>query len=266
MEPIISDVSYIEPEWMNKSRGLVKRDMKSHPVGSFAPPIKMELVDLTTLPDRIREAEANKTRTSDLFKSEGYKYLDQSRSNYCWTHSTTHCVMGRRAAMKQPKVELSAYSVGVTIKKGRNDGGWSALSLQYTTERGIWPTSLWPQGDFRQRSDSDPGWQEAALYKPTDGWAELDDPVYDRDMTKHQVLTCLINRCPVAGDFDWWGHAIALFDPVDSFPNLDPKDLRRYGIRFLNSHYNFGDQGFAILTQGKSVPDNAVAISGVLAT
>lgn len=266
-EIVIGDDTYIDPSYMDGTygRGLISRDFKSHPVGAFAPPVKIELVDLTTLPDRIRKAEANKSRLSDVWKAMGYRYLNQAQSNYCWAHSTTHIVMANRLRMSLPPAALSAYSLGSSIKNGRNDGGWSALSLDKASKDGICLQSDWPQGDFRVRSASDVCWERAAAFKPVDGFVELDAPVFDRDLSFHQVLTLLINRIPVAGDFDWWGHAVALFDPVDKYPNRDPKDLSRYAVRILNSWLNFGDEGFAVLADGRARPDNAVSVSAVLA-
>ena len=131
---------------------------------------------------------------------------------------------------------------------------------------GVGPESLWPRFERKMRSPTDPFWVEAAKYKVTGGWVELNAPVYDRDMSKHQVLTQLIDRIPVSVDSNWWGHAYQLCDVVDSFPNKDPKDLSRYGVRGRNSWGDqWGDLGFFVLTGSKSIPDNAVSPAFVVA-
>lgn len=263
-EQVIGDNTYIPKEWMDGTfaRGYVPRDMASYPVGSFAPPANITLCDLKELPDRIREQEEKKSRLSDIWKRTGIWNLDQGNVGYCWAHGPVHAVMVLRMLMNQPLVPLSAYSVAATIKKGRDEGAWGALALDFIIKNGICEQKDWPQGDRKLRPLTDPMWQTAAKYKATDGWFELESPVYDRDMSKHQVLTCLIDRVPVPADSMWWGHHTCWFDVVDSYPNKSATDLSRYGIRGIHSWYQ---QMFFVLKDSKSVPDNAVAMAGVLA-
>lgn len=278
-ELIIGDDTYVPPSMMDGTfaRGLVPRDMQAFPVGAFAPPASIPLVNLDDLPDMIREQEEKKSRLSDIVLRAGIPPLNQNdpkyfnsrnpRWGYCWGHGPVDAVIALRARMNQPYVPLSAFGLSYTIKNGKDEGAWGALALDKLIRDGVGPESLWPRFEQRMRSPDDEFWKQAQLYKVTDGWMELEAPVYDRDLSKHQVLSCLIMRVPVPADFNWWGHHVNLYDVVDSFPNKSPRDLSRYGVRFRNSWGNsYGDRGFAVLTGSKSVPDNAVAPNAVTAS
>lgn len=275
-ELTLGDDDYV-PSWAMDgtfSRGLVPRDMRSYPVGSFAPPADIPLVDLTQLPGIIREMEAKKSRLSDVVLRAGIPSLDQNdprymstrspRWGYCWAHGPVDAVIAHRAANNQEYIPLSAFGLAYTIKNKRDEGAWGALAVERLLRDGVGPESLWPRFEQRMRDPGDPFWTAARRYKVTGGWWELDAPVYDKDLSKHQVLSCLVMRRPVPADFNWWGHHVNLYDVVDSFPNKDPKDLSRYGVRFRNSWGDrFGDRGFGVLTGSKSIPDNAVCVGEV---
>lgn len=186
--------------------------------------------------------EANKSRLSDI-RMRGNKggmipSLDQNdprymqtrnpRWGYCWAHGPVAAAVVLRAVMNLPYEPLSAFGVAYTIKKGVDEGAWGALALDFIKDRGIPPERLWPRFEQRMRPDSDPIWNEAKNYRLTDGWMELQSPVYDRDMSFDQVMTCLLNRIPVCADFMWWGHHVVLLDPVEVSPG-------RFGVRLWNS-------------------------------
>lgn len=244
-------------------RGLVPRDFASHPVGSFAPPGEMTLIPRGEWSERICEMERTKSRLSDLRQigdaGRPIPSLDQGPWGYCWAHGPVAAALLLRAVQNQPYVPLSAFGVAFTIKQGRDEGAWGALALDFIRDRGIPTEADWPQFDRRQRAPTDPIWRTAKQYRVTAGWMELTPPVWDRDMTIDQVMTCLLNRVPVCADFNWWGHHVCLMDPVEVSPG-------RFGVRLWNS---WGDgwshQGMAVLTDSKMVPDNAVAPAAVVA-
>lgn len=257
------------------ARGLTRRDMTSYPVGAFAPPASMKLIPRSEWSERIRDMEANKSRLSDIRMTgmngqmmpslnqndPAYARTRSPRWGYCWFYGTTAACMLTRAAMGQPYVKLSAFGGAYTIKNGKDEGAWGALSLDFAVKRGIPSEAVWP--NFHQRpipGEDDAVWLDAAKYKATDGWCELGDPVYDRDLTFDQMATCLLQRIPVVVDLMWWSHCVCAMDLVETSPG-------QYGIRILNSwEDSWGENGTAVLSGSKAVPDNAVALCGMLAT
>lgn len=284
-EVIIGDSTWIDPTTLDGTfaRGLVPRDLTAFPMGAFAPVANIPLVDLTTLPDRIRESEEKKTRLSDMMMRGNnggmIPSLDQNdpkyfntrtpRWGYCWAHGPVGAVIALRARFGQPYVPLSAFGLAYTIKNGRDEGAWAALALDKLIRDGVGPEAgvgAWPRFEQKMRHPGDLFWEEAKKYIVTDGWMEISSPVYDRDMSYHQILSCLINRVPVCKDHNWWGHSVLGLDVWDAYPNKDPKDLSRYGTVDRNSWGNqYGTNGFYKLKDQKARADNAVAPSAVMA-
>jgi hypothetical protein len=244
------------------ARGLVPCDYARHPVGylGVAPPMRavdMPLVPRSEWSARIREMEATKSRLSDVrttaANGQSMPSLDKSHWGYCWAHSTTHAVMMLRALANEPYVPLSAFAVACIIKDYRDEGGWGALSLEFAAARGIPSQALWPQQSVARSNDKPETWANAALHKVTEGWVDLDAAAYDRELTFDQVMTCLLCRVPVVGDFNWWWHSVCLLDPVEVEPGS-------FGVRILNSWSDsWGEKGLGVLQGAKAVPDGAVA-------
>lgn len=240
-------------------KGLVERNYDQHPVGTYAAKWdpKVPLIPRSEWSDRIKEMERTKSRLSDLRmianRSRHIPSLDQNGQGYCWAYSTTSAIMLLRAAQGLPYVRLSAHAVGCMVKGFRDQGGWSAQSLEFITARGVPSVEFWAEKSMSRSHNNDRTWENAARHKPTEGWVELDAPVYDRDLTFDEVMTCLLNRIPVPSDFNWWTHAVCGMDPVEVERNS-------FGIRIWNSwRDSWGNLGTAVLRGSKAVPDNAVA-------
>lgn len=251
---VIDDDATVE---IRRGSGLVPRDYAAQPVRA----VQMQTIPRSEWSARIKEQEAKKARLSDVWKGAGLKFLDQGPVGYCWAHSATHAVMALRAVANLPAAELSAYAVAATIKGGRDEGGWSALALEFIAEKGVPEQKYWPQGDRSLSRGTPECWANAKGYRVTEAWADVAAPVWDRDLSFDQVATCLLTGVPVACDFMWWGHAVCALDLVEVSPN-------QFGVRIVNSWGNWsqGDQwGMAVLTGGRAVPDNAVAPRSVIA-
>jgi len=263
-------------------RGYVPRDMSMYPVGTFAPPAKIDLIPREQWPDLVADKARNKSRLSDIrmIGGPGGSYipsLDQNdpkymntrspRWGYCWCYATVMGCMLIRARMNQPYVRLSAFGLAYTTMGGKDQGAWGALSLENAQKYGIPTEADWP--NFEQRSNptfSGPAWENAKKYRPTDAFVELADPVYDRDLNADQVGTCLLRNNPCIADKNDWGHCICYMDLVDVNPRLPVTDNARWGVDFINS---WGDEysqlGVGRLAGRKWLPDNCVAITGVMA-
>lgn len=241
------------------SKGLVERNYTQHPVGTYAAAWdpKVPLIPRSEWSDRIKEMERTKSRLSDLRmianRGRHIPSLDQNGQGYCWAYSTTSAIMLLRAAQGLPYVRLSAHAVGCMVKGFRDQGGWSAQSLEFITERGVPSVEFWAEKSMSRSHNNERTWENAARHKPTEGWVELDAPIYDRDLTFDEVMTCLLNRIPVPSDFNWWGHAVCAVDPVEV-------ERGSFGIRIWNSwRDSWGTLGMGVLRGSKAVPDNAVA-------
>lgn len=262
---IIDDSNYTDfipggKEVRGRSFGLIPRDMEKHPPGSYGAP-EWSLDDLKIIPrsewsDRIREMKRTKSRLSDIRniadKGKPFLNLEQNGQGYCWVYSTTHAVTIWRAVAGLPFVRLSAHAVGCKVKNYRDEGGWAALSMDFISKFGVPSVEFWKEKSMSRSNDTEATWKNAGLHKITSGWVELSSPVYDRNMTFDQFATCLLNRIPVAADYDWWGHSVCAMD-------LEEIEPGSFGARIINSWPNWGENGTAVLRGDKTIPNNAVA-------
>jgi hypothetical protein len=271
-----------------KGRGHIPRNYASHPQGFYAT-IPAWSVDMLLIPrdewaDRIRDMEANKSRTSDIRRSSGpgggiIPSLDQDGVGFCWNHSCTMCIMLTRALMGLPYVRLSAFFIGCLIKDYRDEGGWGAQALDFAIKNGVPAVQFWPEKSMSRSCDNAATRQNALLHKPTEIWADLADADYDRNLTEDQAMTALLCRNPVVGDFNWWGHSVCLMDPVMNLPDnhaiyktdfgsldlREQKDARlmadAFGKRGLNSWTDaYGDKGEFILAGSRALLNGGCAV------
>ena len=174
-------------------------------------------------------------------------------SGNCWAYGTASAVTLLRALQGLPYRRLSAHAIGCMVKGYRDQGGWGAQSLDFVKERGIPDVDHWAEKSMSRSNDRPETWVNARKHRVTEGFVELNAPVYDRDLTFDQKMTCLLNRIPVVCDYMWWGHCVCAADPVEVEPGS-------FGSRDWNS---WGDgwsaKGMGIIRGDKAVPDNAVA-------
>ena len=168
----------------------------------------------------------------------------------CWFNNVTHCVEVLRVIQNQPMVLLSPASGAAQIKKFRNVGGWSREALEWVIEHGIAPVDLWPANAIDKKYLTEEAVEAAKRYLVTEWW-EL------RPRNIDELISCLLHRIPVATGYDWWGHAISVYQAVWLNGMI--------GTKIRNSWKNYGDNGYAVLQGNKMVPDDAVAPRVVLA-
>lgn len=239
------------------SRGLVPRDYAVQP-------LPMKIVEIPLIPRsewsaRIQDMTATQSRLSDLRlignNGQPIPSLNQNGQGYCWAYSSTMAVMMTRMKNGSPYVPLSAHAVACKIKNFQDEGAWGALSMEFISKNGVPSQLKWPQGSMSRSYDTAETWNDAKNYRITQGWADLDSPVYDRNLTFAQVMTLLLNRIPVVADFNWWGHSVCLIDPVEVEPGS-------FGVRLINSWGDsWSDRGMGVLRGSQAVPDNATAPS-----
>lgn len=291
-ELIIGDDYPIDHPDLNAGmKGYVPRDPTTHPNGFYknsSPPDQIKTFGRDELLQRIKELETIKGRISDI-RNRGNNgkpipALDQGQVGYCWAHSTTSCVMLLRAVMNLPYVPLSAYGIAATIKKGQDEGGWGAQSMDFAVERGIPSQDVWAQGDRDYRGHDKPEtWESAKLHKVTEGFFDMSVSQYDRKMTDDQVNALLVTGTPVVGDFNWWSHSVGVVDLVNGATEFGKHRDRVTGKlltlqehdrlfamnhpvtgglakRILNSWGDkWSENGSGLLTGDKAILDGAVA-------
>lgn len=244
----------------DKMRGQAPRDWTATPLRA----VVMPTFPRSEWSARAKERKELKSRLVDIRRRSGpngkhIPALNQNPQGYCWAYSTVGCVQMVRAASNLPYVPLSAHSVACKIKNFKDEGAWSALSMDYVIEHGVVPQSMWPQASMSRSYDTTAAWAEAKKYRIVEGWQDVAAPVWDRDLSIDQVATLLLTGTPVAADFNWWGHAVLLLDWVEIEPgSFGPLGLNSWGDEW-------GDLGEFTLQGSRAIPDNAVAPRAVTA-
>lgn len=238
-------------------RGLIPRRYDVQPMRA----VTMDTIPRGEWSARIKEKRETKSRLSDIWRTgnngKAIAHLDQGQVGYCWGHSTAHAVYAIRALNNQPFVPLSAFAVCATLVNGRDEGAWGALSLEFITKNGIPSQAFWPQGSRNLAYGTKECWSNAAQHKADEAWVDVAAEVWDRDLSFDQVATCLLLNVPVIGDFNWWGHSVALLDLEEPTPGS-------FAVRIVNSWPGWGDDmGMALIEGGRAVPDNATALRTV---
>jgi hypothetical protein len=253
---------YLEPTVNGEAvgRGYVERDLERQPLCSS--PGAYSAVDMVVYPRsewdaRIKEKDETKSRLSDIRRmaanGQHMPSLYQGQSNFCWVYSTAGCVMLQRAVMNLPYVRLSPHALGCKIQNYRNQGGWSPLSMEWFVKVGCPSIEFWPERSFSRSNDTAKTWENAKHYQVTEGWWDLSQNIYNRNLTFDQVATLLLSNVPCTLDYNWWGHSVLGLDLVRI-------EAGSYGIRILNSWSDqWGDKGEAILQGRKAIPDGSVA-------
>jgi hypothetical protein len=297
-EKIITDVTphkarvYRDKELGTRKKGLVPRDWKKYPLGTYAGEKAYHAVEMTTFnpadfPGMIKEIEESGSRLSDFRMKRGkdgapIPSTDQNGRGYCWIHSGCSALLIVRARDNMPFVDLSAYAGACMIKNYRDEGGWGAQGLDWIMEKGLPSSEFWPQRSVSRSNDKPETWENAKLHRFTEGWIDTSQAQYDRNLTFNQMITCLLCRIPVITDFNWWGHSVCAVDAVngksqwgvtrastgklmtksefDAFWGINNPVTAGIAIRIWNSWSNsWGEQGMGLLTGNKAVPDGATA-------
>lgn len=279
-EPIIDDANYedyqlapvIDGELRSKGMDATlwqQRDaVQSY---SAIKPFGIELFPRSEWSQRIKQMEDSRMRLSDirLIANHGRPIpsTDQNGKGYCWAHSPVSAAMISRAVEGQPYVRLSAYSIACKIKGFRDQGGWNPEAAQFLYEHGVASVETWPEKSMNRGNDNANTWAEASLYRCTEGFWDIRQSKYDRNLTFDQLMTCLLLNIPCPCDFSWWGHSVCALDPVEVNDGYPVNDVRRWGVRIWNSWGdNWGALGMGVLAGNKAVPDGATAIKSMRLT
>lgn len=227
-----------------KGHGLVARDWKEHPLGSFEG--ESEFPDSLLIPEnewqaRLDEIRAKKAGLLDLRNASGgaLDSLDQGQHPFCWCFSTTKAVMYVEAIEGQKVEKLSAWWLEAQAANWHSRGGSGDESLSTAVKLGIPTYDKCPSWD--KKYDTPEVKENAALRKVTEWWAGSDD----RDKRRHQFITAMLLRLPCIGDWNWWSHSTAVIDLVSLAKSVVD-----------NSWSNkAGDNGLYYIDKNGGIPD-----------
>lgn len=241
------------------AHGLIPRDYAIYPPMMFrSPPADMPLIPESEWDARIDEQEERESSLEHIFNRVAQQvgvsvpFLHQNGHGYCWAYSTGNATMLDRAARNIPYVRLNPHAVAAIIKGGADQGGWCGLSAKFLQETGIPTEQFWKVHSRDTKQDTPAMRANAALHKLTEDWIDLTASIYDRNLTKQQLATCLLSNTPCAIDFDEWGHSVCAGRWVRIERGV-------YGPRILNSWLGWGDNGWGSINKNWTV-DSAVAL------
>ncbi len=193
------------------------------------------------------------TFLSDLVKQQGIKAKDQNGLNYCWVYGSTRSVEVMRAVSGLTWQDLSPESVGGPCTGWRNQGGYASEAFDHLQNFGACESSYMDAPHSLRPNRWKPDWPVNAVLHEAVEWYDLDGQ--DSNLFD-EVITCLLNRIPVAAGLDWWGHLVCFLDPL-----LLPDGS--VGVLFQNSWGvdwpTPGANGLAALTESRATPDGAAA-------
>ena len=196
---------------------------------------------------------------SDLLKKNNVRSKDQDGLNYCWCYGSALAAETKILLQGEAYKEYAPESVAVPCVNGANEGGYASQAFNQMHTGGMCHAELLPADHSDRIQDRrgnvikidsakwSPGWQTDALKHLLVDWYEI-------DTSFDQVMTCLLNRIPVAAGLDWWRHLVCFLDPVEVSPG-------KFGVLIQNSWGvdwpTEGANGYSVLTEAKATPDGA---------
>jgi hypothetical protein len=294
-ELIIGDHTPLDHVDLNGGmKGGIPRDPVAQKVGYSAviPPAKIKPYTYDEMVQRIADMEKSKSRLSDiLLRGDNGKpipSLDQNGQGFCWMYGPVGALQAVRAKHHLPYKRLSAHAAACKVKNFRDEGGWGALGVEFLIKNGCPDVDHWKEKSMSKQYDTPDTWENAKLYMPDGVLMDLVSPVYDRNLSYAQQITCLINRNPTVDDYDYWGHCVFGCDAVngasqrtvtrtetgklatlkefDKMWAMNDPITRGIGKRLRNSWTDtYGYLGFAVMTGSRAEGNNSVAICDAVA-
>ena len=193
--------------------------------------------------ERCLDREKRGRTLSQIVRKKRIPTSNQDGLNYCWTYGVVTAVNCKRAWRNMPYVEFSRESVAAPAVNYRNVGNWGNTALDRMIEVGIQRQSTWPRYYYRDNKYLD--LVEAGQFKVLE-FEILPDNDFDA------LFSALLDDEAVGVGYDWWSHEVCAIDPVVIGSNS-------FGVRIWNSWGDdYGDNGMAILSEGKATPQDAV--------
>ena len=111
-----------------------------------------------------------------------------------------------------PWLDLSPESVAGPCTHWRNQGGYASEAFDQLESGGACENSYMDRPWSLKPRLWKAGWQTNAASHELPAWYDLESldqtPIFDK------VVTCLLNRVPVAAGLAWWGHLVCFLDAI----------------------------------------------------
>jgi len=206
--------------------------------------------------NRWRDIKQARADLRALLKSAGIRSYDQAQTNYCHAHSAALGGVCCRLRQGEAPIILSPGSIGGPVTGYRNEGAYIEDDLQQMADHGAASIEFVPMNQI-SRSGWKPGAEENAKLHRFTKWFDMgqrDSQMFDRCATR------ILLGESVCVAYNWWGHAVTL-------TGLSEISSGRWGFEFRNSWADtYGDEGYAILAEGRGTPDAAYAPSAATAS
>ena len=239
------------------------RDYAAIPYGSIpgvgaaeelAPKIPME-----QWPDLIADRKRKKTGLREIWRQSLIGVWNQASLRYCHSFSTGMGIACHREQQGMHHRELSPSSIAAPITGYQNRGWYISDALKQARNVGIATIDFVKRNTIR-KADFLPGWEKDAERHRVEEWYE------GRRGDVVMQGTLLLTDIGYIAGYDWWGHAIWVFDIDDVDITLPATNWNRYSTPFLNSWgEQWGDGGIGALRGQRAIADSFVAVGSVRA-
>jgi hypothetical protein len=223
----------------------------------------------STLPQTLPRADWAKEITAlgvhNLKDACGLPAKDQNGMPYCWAYGSVRAIEVSRIARGLKPLDLCPESVAGPCTGWRLEGGYAEEAFAQIDAHGVCESRLVREPHRLEPRLWDPSWQENAKSHECHRWYRITDA--DRIPNYDEVVTCLLNRQPVAIGLPWWGHLIcalaAIILPPDTDCPVNTPTGDKVGILIQNSWGQdwpwANANGYAVLVESLGTPDGAAS-------
>lgn len=196
---------------------------------------------------RWQDIKAARADTRSLLADKGIPALDQERTSTCHAQSAALGLMVARARQGEATVILSPGSIAGPVTGYVDAGAYIEDDLEQIVRGGAASREFVPMNQI-SRNGWKPGAEANALLHRCEKWLDLGNA--DRQMLDRCVTQILLGNA-VCVAYSWWAHAVTL-------TGLAVLGSGRFGVEFRNSWSpSYGDDGYAVLAEGRGTPNAA---------
>lgn len=236
--------------------GAIPRDFDIDPVEMRDSPDAMQTYSESDWDALFDKGEENEDTLEHIYlrgaRGGRIGFIDQNGFPDCWVHSVFNGVMLAYLVQNLPVPHLNAVAAATMMNQ--TNGGWCGLGMKFAREKGCPPVGTgpgeWPY-QTRRGKDTPELRANMAKYRVLEDWYDLGKREYDQDLSKQQIVTCLLNNHPTPSDYNRFGHSMLSLRRVRI-------ERGSSGLLTLNSWKGFGYHGLCVLAE--MWPDGACSL------